>query len=78
MKNALIDLLNIKDLDTISITHIAEKALIYRTTFYSHYPDKNFLLEEALAEVWKEEIKLKEFSQKFKIDKLNDEFWKGF
>ena len=54
MKNALIDLFKIKNIDTISIADIAEKALIYRTTFYSHYPDKYYLLEESLAEAWKE------------------------
>ncbi len=80
MKRALIELLETRSLEDLSISDIAEKAMIYRTTFYSHCPDKYFLLEEYLAEAWEEEIELKKISRDNNKANLNlsEEFWKDF
>ena len=46
MQQALIDLLEEKDLNDISITDICEKAGVNRSTFYAHYENLYDLLKE--------------------------------
>ena len=46
MQQALIDLLEEKDLNDISITDICEKAGVNRSTFYAHYDNLYDLLKE--------------------------------
>lgn len=45
LQDALVQLLNKKGFDEISVQDIAEEATINRATFYAHYPDKYVLLE---------------------------------
>lgn len=40
LRNALLELGNAKDFDSITINEICEKALVRRSTFYRHYEDK--------------------------------------
>lgn len=49
LMDALVRLLNYKELDDISIQEIADEATLNRATFYLHYPDKNALLEAMTA-----------------------------
>lgn len=46
LKNALIDLLQIKPLHKVSITEICEKAELNRTTFYKYYTDEYTLFTD--------------------------------
>lgn len=74
LREAIAKLLEKKDLKDISIQQISKKAMIYRTTFYAHYSDKNDLLEDYLIEAWKNEIYLEEGIEK---DKLIEKYWEG-
>jgi AcrR family transcriptional regulator len=51
LKNALLDLLEIKALKEITITDIVQKADVNRGTFYKHYQCKEDLLEELIDDV---------------------------
>lgn len=46
MNLALIELMEKKSFDTITIKELCEKAQVNRSTFYSHYQNMNELLEE--------------------------------
>ena len=46
MKDALLDLLEEKDLANISVTAICETADVHRSTFYNYYTDPSGLLSE--------------------------------
>jgi AcrR family transcriptional regulator len=50
LMDALVNLLNKKEFDDISIQEIADEATLNRATFYLHYPDKNALLQAMTAE----------------------------
>ena len=56
MNQALLSLLEKKDIEFISITEIAKKAGVSRSTFYLHYDDIYDLLEETLENLNKEFI----------------------
>jgi len=45
LQKALLDLLKLKELDTITVTELTEKADIHRGTFYLHYKDVYDLFE---------------------------------
>ena len=45
LQDALIDLLRLQDLDTITVTELTEKADVHRGTFYIHYKDVYDLFE---------------------------------
>lgn len=45
IKDAFIELLQVKPLDKITVTNIVEKANLNRGTFYAHYTDINMLVE---------------------------------
>ncbi len=47
--NALLELMNEKEFDKISINEIAQRANVNRGTIYSHYTDKNDLLKKYIA-----------------------------
>ena len=49
LMDALLNLLNKKEFDAISIQEIADEAGLNRATFYLHYPDKNALLQAMTA-----------------------------
>jgi AcrR family transcriptional regulator len=50
LKEALIDLINDKGFDAISVGDIAERAMVNRATFYRHYPDKYALVTAVFEE----------------------------
>jgi AcrR family transcriptional regulator len=52
IQNALIELLNEKDFDEITVREIAERAEIGFKTFYRHYSDKTALARAMMAEMW--------------------------
>ena len=56
LRQALMDLMNEKPYETITVAGIAERAMVNRTTFYRHYEDKNDLftrgMDEMLDEIW--------------------------
>ena len=56
MNQALLALLEKKDIDFISITEITQKAGVNRSTFYLHYDNIYELLEETLENLNKEFI----------------------
>ena len=49
--DALMDLLNVKHYDAISVKDIIEKANVGRSTFYAHYQTKEDLLRSGFARV---------------------------
>src|SRR6266536_5855376 len=55
LREALIDLIEEKGFDAVTVGDIAERAMVNRTTFYRHYPDKYALVtgifEEAVNQV---------------------------
>lgn len=50
LHDALLSLARERDLDTIAVADIADRATINRSTFYQHYQDKETLLADALDE----------------------------
>ncbi|MEP7763451.1 TetR/AcrR family transcriptional regulator [Sanguibacter sp. 25GB23B1] len=50
LHDALLSLARERDLDTIAVADIADRATVNRSTFYQHYPDKETLLADALDE----------------------------
>ena len=54
MNQALLELLEKKDIEFITITEITQKAGVNRTTFYLHYDSIDDLLEETIANINKE------------------------
>lgn len=57
MNQALIDLLEKKDLEFISVTEITKKAGVNRSTFYLHYENIYELLEETIKNLNKKFVK---------------------
>ena len=57
LKEALLQLMGDKSFSSISITEIVEVANYNRGTFYTHYENKEALLDEVLAELIEELIK---------------------
>ncbi|MGT2908084.1 TetR/AcrR family transcriptional regulator [Streptococcus dentiloxodontae] len=49
IENALIELIIEKDFPSLTVKEICQKALISRSTFYSHYLDKYDILEQLVA-----------------------------
>lgn len=54
IKDSLIDLLNFKSFDSLTVNDISNKAMIHRATFYRHFDDKYDLLMEILRESMEE------------------------
>jgi AcrR family transcriptional regulator len=58
LREALIDLIEEKGFDAVTVADIAERAIVNRTTFYRHYPDKYALVtgifEEAVNQIFRE------------------------
>ena len=53
MEEALIQLLEVKDYEYITVKEICEKAGVNRSTFYLHYETVNDLLSECLENIKK-------------------------
>lgn len=58
LRETLIDLIEEKGFDAVTVGDIAQRAMVNRTTFYRHYPDKYALVsgifEEAVNQVFRE------------------------
>jgi AcrR family transcriptional regulator len=58
LREALIDLIEEKGFDAVTVGDIAERAMVNRTTFYRHYQDKYALVtgifEEAINQMFRE------------------------
>ena len=67
LRNALVELLKEKDVTSITIQEITEKAELTRGTFYLHYHDKQDFLMQSMNEV------LEELIEKVK-PRQNDEY----
>jgi AcrR family transcriptional regulator len=52
LRDALVELLREKPYRTITVRQIVERAGLNRTTFYSHFQDKDDLLSTSLVEGW--------------------------
>lgn len=48
LEDAMAELLNERDYDSISVQDVAERATVNRATFYAHYADKQALLESLI------------------------------
>ncbi|MGN1227460.1 MAG: TetR/AcrR family transcriptional regulator [Christensenellales bacterium] len=77
MNQALIELLNKKEFEYITIKEICEKAGVNRSTFYLHYETKNDLLSECIENTNEQFVKYFNKSTKDFFDKMkictNDE-----
>ena len=64
LREALIDLIEEKGFDAVTVGDIAQRAMVNRTTFYRHYPDKYALVtgifEEAVNQIFSEIVPLPE------------------
>ena len=54
LKTALMELLQTKTFDEMTVTELCQKAKMSRITFYTHYQDKYDLLEAMLQELFEE------------------------
>ena len=74
MNQALLALLEKKDIDFISITEITQKAGVNRSTFYLHYDNIYELLEETLENLNKEFIASFSVKTSYEIKSSNEAF----
>ena len=51
LRNTMLDLLESKDFEDISVTELCEQAQISRITFYSHYSDKYELINDLFENI---------------------------
>lgn len=59
LKDAMIRMLSIEDFEHISVTELCKEAKVSRITFYSHYSDKQSLLDDIfndMRSIGREEI----------------------
>ncbi len=78
---ALLDLMEEKEYDKISVQEIARKSTLNRATFYLHYYDKNELLQQLLDKAIKEleeSIKVQAFEFTYKYDEPHPTFIRLF
>ena len=74
MNQALLSLLEKKDIDFISVTEITKKAGVNRSTFYLHYDNMCELLEETIENLNKEFVSSFNFQFPIKIQSKEDAF----
>ncbi len=74
MNQALLSLLEKKDIDFISITEITQKAGVNRSTFYLHYDNIYELLDETMENINKEFIGSFADKANVKIQSKDDAF----
>ncbi len=77
MDEALIALLEVKDLEYITVKEVCEKASVNRSTFYLHYETMNDLVSEAMENVNKRFLSYftlngADFARKINSQKLDD------
>ncbi len=74
MNQALLELLEKKDIEFISITEITKKAGVHRSTFYLHYDNIYELLEETIDNINKTFVNSFSSKTKPKINSKNNAF----
>ena len=74
MNQALISLLEKKDIEFITVTEITKKAGVNRSTFYLHYENIYELLEETIKNLNAKFINCFNVQVPFKINSLQDAF----
>ena len=74
MNQALISLLEKKEIDFISVTEVAKKAGVNRSTFYLHYDNIYELLEETIENLNKQFISSFNSKIAVKINSKEDAF----
>lgn len=72
LHDALLALMSEKELETITVSEIVDRAMINRATFYRHYEDKYHLVRQCVrnvyAELQKDLVPISTYSQKPVID----------
>lgn len=56
LQQAFVELLEEKNIASISIGEIADRATVNRATFYAHYPDKRALMDSIVRELFKQRL----------------------
>ena len=74
MNQALLSLLEKKDIEFITVTEITKKAGVNRSTFYLHYDDVYELLEETIENLNKKFISSFDVHVPYKINSQKDAF----
>lgn len=74
MNQALLELLEKKDIEFITITEITKKAGVNRSTFYLHYDDIYELLEETIENLNKQFISSFNIKAPYKINTKKEAF----
>ncbi len=74
MNQAILSLLEKKDIEFISVTEITQKAGVNRSTFYLHYDNVYELLEETLENLNKEFISSFENADRFDVKSMDNAF----
>ena len=74
MNQALLSLLEKKDLEFISVTEITKKAGVNRSTFYLHYENIYELLEETIENINKDFVSSFNVKVPFEINSKKDAF----
>lgn len=72
MNQALLELLNQKDYNCISIKEICKKAGVNRSTFYLHYDNIHDLLQESIANIHKKFLSYFNNCPKHFVKQIND------
>ena len=75
LKRSLCELLITKSFEKISVTDICELAEVNRVTFYTHYDDKNVLLNELLYDI---AVLIEEENVKFLNENKSDDPLKDY
>jgi len=57
LRNALLDLMNEKSFQALTVQDIADRATLNRATFYAHFADKYSLLEDTIRELIRERLR---------------------
>src|SRR5437879_1361690 len=56
LQRAFLELFVEKDIESISIQEITERATVNRATFYAHFPDKYALLDSIVRELFQQAL----------------------
>ena len=75
IRRAFEQLMTEKDFEKITVTELAERAMINKKTFYAYYPDLDSLLEEIQDELSNEFAERTREYTYLDIDKLTREFF---
>lgn len=70
MNNALINLLDNKDFEDITVKEICQTASVNRSTFYLHYENTYYLLKETLENLYKDFFS--RYDSNLSMDRINN------